>query len=125
MAGSESSDPWHLLDLHFLFNPSRPKDTESIFKLEGPLHDRVVDMGNHLLSEEALHAAVASGQQLSIEKLAKEPLVRVFNFLREWISLSEFTLCRYHFVGDTALNLRMESLYSQVCPNFLCAPGIC
>ena len=43
-------------------------------------------MGNHLLSEEAMAAAAQEGQQISMDKLSKEPLARVFNFLRAFIA---------------------------------------
>lgn len=97
VGGSETTDPWHLLDINFLFNPTSSKDQQDLFKVEGPLHDRILDMGNHLLSEEAMAAAAATeGQQISMDKLSKDPLARVFNFLRALIikrsSVTEFGL---------------------------------
>lgn len=102
VGGSETTDPWHLLDINFLFNPTQSKDqedlTSTLFKVEGPLHDRILDMGNHLLSEEAMAAAAAQeGQQISMDKLSKEPLARVFNFLRAFIA-STSTLNEADFV---------------------------
>ena len=83
VGGSDAADQWHLLNMEFLVNLNTTKTMQtSRFKIEGMLRDRILDMGNHLLSEEAMQAAQTDNPQSGFAKLPKAPLVRIFNFLR-------------------------------------------